>query len=286
MRRLHGLRRPVAAGVLLASALLGTGDLDAQSWRTVTVSRQLGAEEHLEARVTYGSGRFRVAPAEPGVLYRIGLRYDEDVSAPVTEYENGRLRVGTRQVGGARDLLRNRSSGELDIRLARGVPTDLRLELGAVRAEVELGGLSLTGLRLSTGASQSRLRVSEPNPVVLSRARLEVGAAEFTASELGNLNVERLELDAGVGDVTLDLAGEWRRDAEVRVEMGLGALELRVPRELGVRLENTSFLTSLRTGDLVERNSAHYSPAWEEAERRVTIHVNAALGSVRVVHPR
>lgn len=282
-RRAAGVTAALGAGVGL---LLVVGGAEAQSWRTVTTSRQLAGEESLDVEVSYGAGRFRVGPAEPGLLYRMQLRYDEEAFVPVNEYRGGRLRLGTEGNGEGISLGRGRSGGELDLRLTRAVPMDLRLRFGAVRADLDLGGLSLTDLELSTGASESRIDVSEPNPVPMRRAELEVGAAEFTARHLGNLNAERIEIDAGVGEVTLEFTGEWRRDAAVTVDLGLGALELRFPEGLGVKLEKDSFLTSLDAQRMVKRNDAYYSLGWDEAERKITVSVDAALGSVSVAWVR
>jgi hypothetical protein len=117
-------------------------------------------------------------------------------------------------------------------------------------------------------------------------ARFEVGAAEFTARHLGNLNASRIEVDAGVGSLTLWLDGEWRQDARVAIDMGLGSLELRVPEGLGLQLRKDSFLTSLDSEGMVKRNDVYESLDWSEASRRVTVDLDAAFGSVKVVWVR
>jgi hypothetical protein len=120
----------------------------------------------------------------------------------------------------------------------------------------------------------------------METARFEVGAADFTARGLGNLNAGRIEVDAGVGSITLGLDGEWRQDARVAVDMGLGSLELRVPEGLGLELRKDSFLTSLDTEGLVKRGDVYQSLDWSEATRRVTVDLDAAFGSVKVVWVR
>lgn len=276
-------RSRFVAGLVALGLLIGAAeDLRGQSWRTITTSRQVSDHSSLDVAVTYGAGRFQVQPADPGVLYRTRLRYDEEAFEPVTEFDGGRLRVGARALDGGFRIARNRSGGELELHLSRDVVLDLRLELGAVRTRVELGGLSISDLSIATGASDSRITISEPNPIRMERARMEVGAADFRVQQIGNLNVERLQVDAGVGDVVLDFTGQWRDDGAVEVKMGLGRLRLRFPRGLGVRLEREAFLTSLDAGGLVDRGDAHYSPNWEEAERRIAVEVSSALGSVQV----
>ncbi|MGH7506205.1 MAG: hypothetical protein ACRELX_11165, partial [Longimicrobiales bacterium] len=208
------------------------------------------------------------------------LRYDADVFRPVASYENGRLRVGVDGSGNVKG--RNLKSGHLELRLGTGVPLALDLEFGAVEADLDLGGLRIREAEISTGASQTTLRVSEPNPVVCQSFRIEVGAAQFRASGLGNLNAERLSVSGGVGEVVLDFTGEWRNDMAADIEMGLGALTLRVPRGLGVRVQKGGILAGFDSEGLVKRGDAYFSEDWDGADRRLTINVDAALGSIRM----
>lgn len=270
----------------LVLGTLGIAEASAQTWREETVARQRTDETSLDVEVRYGFGRFEAGPAESGVLYRVDQRYDEEVAGPAVEYEDGRLRIASGEPEGRFRFGRDRSGSSLGVALPRDVDLDLRMELGAVQADIELGGLRLRELSLATGAAESRLHVSEPNPVQLGLARLQAGAAEFTALSLGNLNADRISVEAGVGEVTLDLTGAWRRDAEVSVDMGLGALHLRFPEGLGVRLERESFLVTLDPQGLTRRGDAYVSPNWDEADRRVTVHIEAAVGSVDVAWVR
>jgi hypothetical protein len=267
---------------VMASLLSTPEDSAAQSWRTVNTSRQLAGEREVDVLVRYGAGTFQVHPAEEGnALYRMRLRYDEDALQPLSEYRDGRLQLGVQN--GTRILPGGRSgSGEMDLALTRSVPMDLKLEFGAVRAELDLGGLSLRTLELSTGASEAVLDIAEPNRVRMTRARMEVGAASFTASNLGNLNADLIDISAGVGEVKLNFDGAWQGDMDVKVGMGLGSLELGFPRGLGVRINRSTFLTSFDSQELVRRGEAYYSENWDQAEHRVTLSVEAAFGSIKV----
>lgn len=271
-------------GLCLAAALMVFVPIGAQgqSWRTVTMSRQLQSNEDVRVFVRYGAGHFTVRSVDEGLLYRMNLEYDEDRFEPVADYSGNRLRLGLESVG--RNInLKGRDTGSLELELARGVPMDLDLEFGAVRADVDLGGLALTDLDLSTGASESVVDVSQLNPAQMSAASFEVGAAQFAVRRLGNLNAERIEVSAGVGSITLGLDGRWQRDARIGIEMGLGSLELHVPEGLGLRLRKDSFLTALDSEGLIKRGDVYESLDFDSAERRVVIDLDAAFGSVAVV---
>lgn len=268
-----------ALGLVL---LAPTAGLAAQDWATARFSRQLQGEDDVEVRVRYGAGTFILSPLDTDHFYRMRLRYDESAFQPLHDYRAGRLTLGIEGSQRRTSLRRVDRGGELELELSKRVPMRLHLEFGAVQARVDLGGLRLQRLELSTGASEAEIRVSEPNPLEMEWARFQVGAASFTARDLGRLNAREIEVEAGVGSVRIDLGGLQRAETRVRAEMGLGSLEILVPRGVGIRLDRSTFLTSVSTADLSRRGDSYYSPEWESAERRVVIEVDAAFGSVTV----
>ena len=275
--------RGVMMGAALAAAVPGL--LSGQEWRDVTMSRQLAGNDELRVGIAYGAGTLSVRSMDDGLLYRMNLRYDEESFEPIAELRGDRLDLGVESVRRGINVGKG-NSGRMDLELARGVPMDLDLEFGAVKADIDLGGLVITDLDLKTGASESTFDMSEPNRERIRTASFEVGAAEFTARHLGNLNAERIDFDAGVGSITLWLNGEWQQDTQLSIDMGLGALELRVPEGLGIQLRKDSFLTALDSEGLVKRGDVYESLDFDEAERRITIDLDAAFGSVSVVWVR
>ena len=99
---------------------------------------------------------------------------------------------------------------------------------------------------------------------------------------LGNLNCRNVKLAGGVGDVTLDFNGAWNVDANVDIDMGLGALRLKLPRGLGVQIRKSGFLASFDSQGLVKRGNSYYSENWDKATNRATITIDAAFGSIDV----
>lgn len=252
----------------------------AQDWRTVTSLRQFKAEQELTVDVEYGAGRLFIAPGDANALYRATLRYDAKVFRPLTQYHDGRLRIG---IEGGSIKGRNMKSGRLDLALGTRVPLNLNLKFGAVRAQLELGGLRISQAHIQTGASETDLTVSSQNGEPCSLMKVEVGAAAFNATGLGNLNCERFEVSGGVGDVKLDFNGAWRVDSDIDIDMGLGSLTLSVPRGLGMQVRKSGFLASFDSQGLVKRGNVYYSENWEQATNRITVNIDAAFGSIRVV---
>jgi hypothetical protein len=275
---------------LLATVLAAT-TAQAQSWQTITQARRVSGEEQLRVFVEHGAGTLRIHPAGSGQLYRVALRYDEDIFTPRVRYTltSSSLRVTMQSAdrrGNRRDFDWDDDAQSLDLQLTPDVPLALSVRFGAGRADVDLGGLNIRTLSVETGASQSQLRFDTPNAGSCRFMELKVGAAEFRAFGLGNARCDRITLDAGVGDILLDLSGDLPEGfaGTVSVHMGLGGLEVRVPEDLGVRLNVRRFLASVeRVGFIAEGNGSWVTPNWNEATRKITLDIRAVFGRIEIV---
>lgn len=274
-RRL-GLRAALGATVLLA----GAAQASAQDWRTLSRSREYRGEESLAVSIEYGAGRLEVQPGADNVLYRTNLRYDADVFEPDFSYSGNRLKLAFKD---GRIEGRNVKGGTLALQLGPRTPVDLELQFGAAQAEIELGGLRLQSLSVTTGASATQLRMSKPNLIEAEAVEIQAGAAKLEAWHLANYRTATLEVSGGVGEVLLDFSGEWTRDLDASIEMGLGSLTLQVPRGLGVKVTRSGFLAGFNGEGLIKRGNVYYSEHYEQARHHLTVDLDAALGSVRVV---
>ncbi|HEX6938493.1 MAG TPA: hypothetical protein VF158_03715 [Longimicrobiales bacterium] len=267
----------------LAVMLLGStlGRAAAQDWRTVSHRRQVVGEDRVKVEVQFGVGELRIEPASSGTLYRSSIRYDARVFTPIHEYRGGVLRIG---VDGSDKRIHGnfQQGGRMDLALTPDVPLDLDLTFGAVEAALELGGLRLSRLGVSTGASETRLRFSKPNPIRMQRLSIDAGAAELQVDGLGNANVDALRVKGGVGDLTLDFTGDWRGDTHAEIELGLGALTLRIPHGVGVKVTKSTLLMGFDSEGLVKRGDAYYSTDWDAMEHRLVLDISGALGSIDV----
>lgn len=271
-------RRHAASAALLL--LVATPALaSAQDWRTLSSSRQHASERLLEVDVEYAAGGLTVRPARAGVLYGAEMRYDGDVFDPSVRYDRGRLVVDLEGEGMRSG---NHEAGSLDLELSPDVPLDIELKFGAGRADVELGGLHVRRAAIATGASEAQVRFSHPNPVDAEELEVQVGAARLELAGIGNAGAERLRVEGGVGEITLDFTGAWRRDMDAEVKMGLGALRLVLPRGLGVRVRKRGMLTAFDSQRFTKRGETFYSEGWEAATHHLTLTIEAAFSSIDV----
>ena len=265
---------------------LWAGAVQAQTMRPFSTFRQLHGETRLNARVEYGAGSLRLEPGQPGELYRMNLSYDQDRFVPVSDFDASSRTVvlGLRAAGqgGVRVVSRNQLRQLASIAISPRADLALELSLGAVDADVELGGLRISDLDLKTGASRATVRFSRPNGMRCRHAAFSAGAAEVSVFGLGNSRCDEIEFEGGIGKVLLDFGGVWSSSAHVAVKMAVGELTLRLPRQVGVRITMDKFLASFEPAGLARRGDAFQSSNYDRASHRLDLEISTAVGDVSV----
>ena len=277
--RWTALASAIAAAVASGAPLA----LAAQSWRTIDVARQLVDSAPAAAHVVYGTGTFGLRGTTSPLLYHMQLRYDAERSQPRHAYdpEKRRLEIGV-QKSDVRFTGRKEGESKLQVELARSAPFDLSLDLGAVEADLDLTGLRLTRLRLEVGASEARLRFDSLNATRMQNLEVSLGAASFRASRLANANAPTIRVEAGVGNVELDMGGQWTSDIDLRVEVALGLVTIHVPPEVGIRATVEKVVTSFEHEGLVQRGNEWVSANYDSAPRKLRISAKTTLGKLTI----
>ena len=278
----HSPRAGRLAVASAITALLLGAPVGAQGLRTVEFSRQLRDTLPIDVHVDYAAGKVILHGAEQPVLYQAQLAYDPRRSEPVYSYDAAarRLRVGARRPAG--EHTSGGETTELRLDVARTVPVALTLQMGAAEADLDLGGMRITQLSVESGASDALLHFDAPNLVPMQRLDLDVGAASLRARGLANARARDVRVKVGVGTAELDFGGEWVGDVELELQVALGKATLRVPADVGVRVETSRFIASFEREGFVRRGDAYYSDNWDAAPRKLHVRSRIVLGRLEL----
>ena len=256
-------------------------------WRTLDVSRQLRDSLPKRVRLQYDAGTLNVRGTSDPLLYAMHLRYDETRAEPLHRFDETEQQavLGLRSLGRELHVASGEDrggSGELTLALPRVVPLDVDLELGGTRSMLELGDLSLRSLRLECGATDARLSFSLPNRVAMREMQVDVGAADFVALHLANANADHIRVRGGVGIVDLEFGGTWTRDLDVTTRLAVGKLILRIPSDIGVRLDVQRIAAAFDHEGFVKRDDAWYSDNWDRAAHKLRVRAETVFGKIVV----
>jgi hypothetical protein len=269
--------------VILAALLASAAPLRAQTWRTIDASRQVRDTGAIDAHIDYAVGKLDLRPGNASALYHATIRYDATQSDPVARFDSASrvlsLGVHLRNMVMSGDDHDN-DAGSMLAELNPSVPMDLSLDLGAVEADLQLGGLHLTDLSLRSGAADVTAHFNQPNRGTLRTMTLQVGAAEVKLMDVANAGVSRIIAEVGAGSLSIDLGGTLARDVDITATLAIGGLTLNVSPDEGVYVDERSFLGGFEKAGFAKRADGWYSTNYDAAAHHVRVHLHAFAGGM------
>lgn len=163
------------------------------------------------------------------------------------------------------------------------IPIDFELDFGMGEAELNFNNLHLNTLNVECGMGELSLKVEKPNPIQCSEITIETGMGEFEGSGLGFLRPKIIRVEVGLGSATIDLSDTVMNNIDINVEVGLGEIELLLPKNVNVSAAvNDHFLSSVELEDMVKKGHKYYSTTRNDKFPVITLDISVGLGSVKV----
>ena len=182
----------------------------------------------------------------------------------------GKLDVG----GGANELLQAKFSynvAELEPQVAYSGGT-----LIVRTPDAQAGVTSLWGL--DDYRYEWDLHLNDKVPMAM---RIEVGAGNADL-KLGSLSLTRLDLETGVGPVTVDLTGNWQNDLDANISGGVGELTLRLPRSACVRVDTEGGIGKVDAQGLMKDGNEYVNDVCGKSEVTLRIDISAGVGNIKL----
>lgn len=154
-------------------------------------------------------------------------------------------------------------------KLAPQVDYDVHGDTG----EVEIKHKGSTRLGLSNIKNTWAIQLNDSIPMDLT---VETGAS-LANLDLQGLQLEKLDIEAGVGDLTVNLGGDWKKSFTTTIETGVGQTTVILPSKVGVRLTTEKGIGSTKVEGLMSKgNGVYVNEAYDKAD--VVLEVNSELG--------
>lgn len=111
-------------------------------------------------------------------------------------------------------------------------------------------------------------------------ANLGAGEAKF---ELGEMNLSRVDLNIGAGQMTVDLRGTPKHDYNVQIRGGVGETVVYLPKDAGISATATKGIGDISTEGLENRDGVWVNPDRIGAPATVRLDVKGGVGQIRLV---
>lgn len=122
----------------------------------------------------------------------------------------------------------------------------------------------------------------ELNDNVLLDFGLNCGAGR-TRLEMGDLNLQQVNIHFGAGEIDLDLRGKPSHDYDVNVSGGVGHAIVRVPDTVGVRADAHGGLGRISVTGLDNRGDHYENSQYGHSNVNVRLRVEGGIGEIRII---
>ena len=245
----------------------------------------------LDVSISYGLGKLTIGSSETKDIIDGSITYDSRRIRPIVKIESvsssGVLMIKTKKdhdKDPCRHKLRS-IDNEMEFYFPPQIKTDLFLDFGVGDADIDLTNISITKLNINCGLSDVELEINKRNNVICESVSIENGLGDLSVFGLGNLAAKKIDINIGLGSADIDLSGDRIYDTDVNVDVGLGSLDMILPKKANIEIYvDSSFLSSVDIYGLKQKkNKLWVSPNWESNYPTITMDVNVGIGSVDIV---
>ncbi|WP_266204651.1 toast rack family protein [Pontibacter kalidii] len=242
---------------LLLCLLFAAHGLFAQQKYEKSVSATGVSKGTVKLEIPAGTLKLNASGSE---LLRAQVEYERPSWKPSMQMHtnNGTASITLKQ----ESLRNNEDSGQNDwvVNLSRTTPLALHLQFGAGKSDINLTNSKVQKLQIEAGAAELNVKLSKSD-------------------------LRQADIKAGVGELTLDLTGDWSHDLTVDVAGGIGDINIKLPKNTGVRLE-TAGLGSQELDGLTKEGTYYRNAALGKSKHTLTIKATGGLGSITVMNEK
>lgn len=278
--------------MLLINPIIFAQDDDCIKYK-VTDSYSFNTRQYkdLDISISYGLGKLIIGPSNKKNTIEGLITYDNRRITPIVKMKSvsssGVLTIKTKKDKG-KDLCSYKLKdfdNEMEFYFPSQIKTDLFLDFGLGDAKIDLTNISITKLNINCGLSDVNIEINERNNVVCQTVSIENGLGNLSVSGLGNLAAKKIDINIGLGSADIDFRGDRIYDADINVDVGLGSLDMILPKKANIKIYvDSSFLSSVDIYGLKQKkNKLWVSPNWESRYPTITMDVNVGIGSVDIV---
>ena len=249
-------------------------------------SEARGSEKALTARVELKVGELQIEPGPTDKAYEVDFHYNEKTFKPSVSFEPGEDSAATLRVGleGNSHSWGNVGDNSIRLRLNPETPLSLRANTGVGENNIDLSGMSVTSLELQSGVGETKLSMLEPNRSECQRMDISTGVGAFSLTGMGNFNCDQMRFRGGVGGSELEFSGDWQTLGNIDIEVGVGGIKIRLPRDLGaeIRMSQGLFSELSAPEGFTKQGDVYYSDNRDHVQKVLKIRVDAGIGGVEV----
>jgi hypothetical protein len=100
--------------------------------------------------------------------------------------------------------------------------------------------------------------------------------------QLAGLSLTGLAIKQGAGKSSVDLSGDWTGDLNGALDIGAADLTVRLPRDVGVRVEVNAGVGTINAPGLTKDGNVYTNAAYGVSDVTLRLNIQAGIGRINL----
>jgi|GEM_PF-2826087 len=275
------------AGLLLllfcSASLLWAGDWD---YKTFNKRVEITGGKKYEIFIDVDAGEVTVTRSDKANTLSVFMEYEEEYFHERMKVQKDRRRI--------KIVLKHRGSifksgdkhAVVNIELPSNTDLYIDSRIKAGEVKMDLGGIPIKELSLKNWAGESTVTFYDPNPVVMDFLGINVKVGEAYIEKLGNARALEMDINSGIGSLSVDLNGDVVDGSKVKIDLDIGEASVTMPENAGVKFKVAGLFKFMSAKDIdpefYRRGSYYYSEDFETMKKKIFVRITPGLGELSV----
>lgn len=169
----------------------------------------------------------------------------------------------------------NNGQNRVELIIPRGRPIALQGTIRMGESKTDLGGLWIKNADLKYKMGDHFLEFREPLPFPMEKLKIDGSMGGLEIRGLGQASPAVVDIKQGMGELFLDLQGDWRNDSNIRARFSMGECKIWLPEKARIDLRKASVsMGEART----DKMQGEIPPEWPT----LTIDAAGSMGELRI----
>lgn len=145
-------------------------------------------------------------------------------------------------------------------------------------SEIEIAQPESRGFNFGNTVNEWDVRVNDEVPLDIA-AKLGAGEAHLN---LAGLNLRGLNVDIGVGEVSVDLRGTPKTSYAVNINGGVGEARVTLPKTVGISANANGGIGEIHVDGLEKKGDRWINPGHENDAVQITVDAKGGVGEIHI----
>ena len=257
-----------------------------ENQKVLTINEPLGKIYSMKSDIDFSFGRIILERGQEEMAVTGFLMYDTSIVAGKIQYitygSMGILEVSTEtEIDWPFGNDWNSDNvNQCELYLSPKIAQKITFDMGLGEAEIDLNGIQYNHFTLDCGLGEASINFGEKqNAIKCENLNIDVGLGSVEIINLLNTNATEINFECGLGELDLEFSGALTDDVTVEASIGLGSIDILLPRGINVTIGcDKSFLSSLDLKDFEKLEDGEYQSD-DYDPKKPTLHFNIFIGA-------